>query len=341
MSLKILVLKNKKKIKKILLSLPGFYSAACFLTKNDNPRVFVYHRFCIASDKFPHRIDDENFEWQLGQIIKSYKIVTLGYYLQLRIKKRKVPKNLAIITIDDGYYDFYEIAYPILKKMKLCATLFPTVNFVNRKIWLWPDRISYILKQSDNKKFNFVFEGKNFNCDLRNTDSAFNAWKDFSDYSIKIDDDKKWRLIAQLEKYLGITLPDIPPVKYSAVTWEQLAEMNKNGIEIGSHTMNHPILSKIKKEKLYDEINLSKSVLKDKLGCEIVSFCYPNSAPGDISEQVIEQVKTARYKGAVFGGLPASFNNIYTIPRIGVDEDKVNFIWKLSGMESLISKIYN
>jgi len=217
--------------------------------------------------------------------------------------------------------------------MKLGATFFPTVNFVNKKIWLWPDCISYALKQSDNKKFKFVFEDKIFNSDLINTDSAFNVWKKISDYCIKIDNDKKWLLITQLVKYLNITLPDVPPREYSAVTWEQLVEMNKDRIEIGSHTMNHPILSKIQKEKFYEEINLSKTSLEDKIGCQITSFCYPNSAPGDINEQIVEQVKTAGYKGAVFGGLPGSFNDIYTIPRIGVDKDKINFMWKLCGME--------
>ena len=337
--MKTLILNNKKIIKKILLSLPGFYQAACFFTKEINPRIFVYHRFCSASDKSPHKMNGKTFEWQLRQIIKSYKIITLGKYLQLRINGEKIPKNFVIITIDDGYYDFYETAYPILKKLKLQATLFPAVNFVNKKIWLWPDRISYVLKQSDNKEVNFIFEGKQFSCDLSNPDSTFSAWKEFSDYSIKIDDDKKWLLITQLEKHLDIIPPDIPPPEYSAVTWEQLAEMNKNGIEIGSHTMNHPILSKIQKKKFYEEINLSKAYLEDKLNCEIMSFSYPNSAPDDINKQVIEQVKSAGYTGAVFGEFPGSFNNLYTIPRIGADRDKVNFMWKLCGMEFLLSGI--
>jgi len=116
MALKTLILSNKKIIKKIILSLPGFYFAACFLTKNDNPRVFVYHRFCNEFDKSIHKMDGKTFEWQLRHIRKSHKIITLGDYLQLRINEEKIPKNLAIITIDDGYYDFYEIAYPILKK---------------------------------------------------------------------------------------------------------------------------------------------------------------------------------------------------------------------------------
>jgi len=206
MSLKTLTL-NKKIIKKILLSLPGFYLVASFLTKKDNPRVFVYHRFWNTSDKSPYKMGGKIFEWQLSQIIKSHKIITLGDYLQLRINEEEIPKNLAIITIDDGYYDFYETAYPILKKMKLCATLFPTVNFVNRKIWLWPDSISYILKQSDNKKFIFVFEDKKFNCDLINTDSAFNAWKELSDYCIKIDDNKKAMQSSPYNKCPGGTVP--------------------------------------------------------------------------------------------------------------------------------------
>ena len=113
------ILNKKNIIKKILLSLPGFYQTACFFTKKINPRIFVYHRFCNASDKSHHKMDGKTFEWQLGQIIKSHKVITLGEYFQLRINGEKIPKNLVVVTIDDGYHDFYETAYPILKKLKL------------------------------------------------------------------------------------------------------------------------------------------------------------------------------------------------------------------------------
>jgi peptidoglycan/xylan/chitin deacetylase (PgdA/CDA1 family) len=309
------------------------------LTRKIVPRVLVYHRFCKTATNSRHIIDASTFEWQLQQIVKLFKVITFGEYLKLRINREKIPQNIVILTIDDGYRDFYEIAYPIIKKMNLSATFFSTVNFISRKIWLWPDRISYALDETSNTKFTYTLGKKVIDCDLSSSESAFKVWKLFSDYCIKISDEKKWELIKELEKFLCVCLPKSPPSEYSAVTWEQLAEMSKNGIEIGSHTLNHPILSKIKEENLYDEINLSKTYLEDKLCKEIVSFCYPNSAPDDINKKVIEQVKKAKYKGAVFGLLPGNFDDLYSIPRISAESDRVNFLWKLSGMESVVEQI--
>ncbi|MBU0993966.1 MAG: polysaccharide deacetylase family protein [Proteobacteria bacterium] len=327
---------NKQKIKNFLIGLPGFYKTACTLAKRINPRILVYHRFCDQSDPAPYKIDGKTFKWQLNQIVKKFQIISLNEYIEFITENREIPENLVIITVDDGYFDFYQIAYPIIKDMNIKVTLFSTVNFIDKKIWMWPDRITYALEKTNRKQFVFSFEKKRFICDLSSIDSTLISWKAFSDYCIKVEDKKKWDLIGELEKYLDMDTPNIPLPEYSSVTWKQLAEMNAHGVEIGSHTINHPILSKISEEDLYQEVHLSKKILEEKLDCEVKTFCYPNSYPGDINDAVIEQVKAAGYKGAVFGGLPSSLTDLYTLPRIGVERDSNKFLWKFTGMEYVI-----
>ncbi len=58
-------------------------------------------------------------------------------------------KNAVVITVDDGYLDFYEIAFPALREAGLPATLFLTTRFVDGDIWLWPDQVRYILEHSE------------------------------------------------------------------------------------------------------------------------------------------------------------------------------------------------
>jgi peptidoglycan/xylan/chitin deacetylase (PgdA/CDA1 family) len=280
-------------------------------------------------------MDAETFEWQLQQLLKGWKIITLGEYIKLRRSGEKLPSYLVVLTIDDGYADFYKIAYPRLKKHGLRATFFPTINFVDKKIWLWPDRLRYALDHSPRKQFTIKLADETLHYNLTDTKERDRAWNQIADYCLIINDKRKLALILQIEKDLDIQLPTTPPPEYAAVDWDQLREMSENGIEIGSHTINHPILSRVEEKDLIEELAVSKKILEERLGKKVSSFCYPNSRPADINELVLKHVKKAGYTGAVHGFDP-KITDLYRIPRVGVEKDKVDFLWKLCGMENLI-----
>jgi len=72
----------------------------------------------------------------------------------------------------------------------------------------------------------------------------------------------------------------------SSLTWEEIREMTKNNIEIGSHTLSHCNLLKYKKNENYEtylarirrEIFLSKEILEGKIGRKVKFFAYPYGA---------------------------------------------------------------
>lgn len=326
------MVKKKKLLKSRLLSIPGFFSVSCLLTKEINPRVLVYHRFGNALSTDNPIIDSPTFEKQLIEIKKNFKVVSLKDYIKWRTMGKPVPKNTAVLTVDDGYFDFYEIAYPLLKKHNIEATLFPVVNFVDKKIWLWPDRIFYALENTKLKRGAIEFMQWRFEIDTRGPQGRKQAFERLVNVAIAIENKLKWEFIQAIEHQLEVEIPKLPTEKCAPVSWAQLREMTANGIEVGSHTMNHPILSRINKAEMHHEIVMSKKILEAKLDHEVVSFCYPNSYPGDINEEVVEAVKLAGYKGAVFYQPPGS-GDLFKIPRIPADNDMVNFLWHLSGME--------
>jgi peptidoglycan/xylan/chitin deacetylase (PgdA/CDA1 family) len=65
----------------------------------------------------------------------------------------------------------------------------------------------------------------------------------------------------------------IPRMKL--LTWEQIDEMARFGVEFGSHTFHHPRLDHLLSSALYDEIVLPKVVLEDYLGRPVTVFAYP------------------------------------------------------------------
>ncbi|MFN3813154.1 MAG: polysaccharide deacetylase family protein [Aquificaceae bacterium] len=84
-------------------------------------------------------------------------------------------------------------------------------------------------------------------------------------------------------------------VKKPIMDWSHIKELLTMGMEIGSHTVSHPYLSKLSLGEAKEEIESSKKILEDKLGVEIKSFCYPY---GDYNERVRDMVMEAGYKMA-------------------------------------------
>jgi peptidoglycan/xylan/chitin deacetylase (PgdA/CDA1 family) len=59
--------------------------------------------------------------------------------------------------------------------------------------------------------------------------------------------------------------------------WREVKEMQAQGVEFGSHTLTHPMLSQVSHEVARREILRSKQELEDRLGARIAFFCYPRA----------------------------------------------------------------
>ena len=89
-----------------------------------------------------------------------------------------------------------------------------------------------------------------------------------------------------------------------SLTWEEIREMTKNNIEIGSHTLSHCNLLKYKKNENYEtylarirrEIFLSKEILESKIGRKVKFFAYPYGA---YSSTIKDLAIQAGYEGIV------------------------------------------
>lgn len=329
----------KKKMKKAVIS-SEFCKKAMVTATGSYPKIFMYHRFCRKGNVSSFGISSDTFRWQLEKIIEHYRVWSFGDCIQHYIANGRWPARCAVITIDDGYRDFYEFAYPELRRLNLPATFFVTVNFIMQKIWLWPDRLHYALDKTVKSDFQIDIKGQLKIFTIKDQASKTRAWKTLIDCCIMLDDIDKVQLIGSVEKALAVNLPELPTDDYAAANWRQLVEMLRNGIEIGSHTMNHPILSRINREDLDHEVKESRAVLEDRLQAPVYTFCYPNGQPGDINKDIVNAVKSAGYIGAPYW-LDMNNWDPFLMPRIGVSNDRDEFLSKLYGLELVGQKLNN
>ncbi|HDZ23716.1 MAG TPA: polysaccharide deacetylase family protein [Desulfobacteraceae bacterium] len=107
-------------------------------------------------------------------------------------------------------------------------------------------------------------------------------------------------------------------------------ELRRHNVTFGSHSLTHPFLTLIDRERQKQEIGGSKSALEDLLGEGVKYFCYPS---GDYNEAVVDLVKDAGYEAALTcdRGAATPLDNPLALPRkaISFGDSLIGYFWKL------------
>ena len=102
--------------------------------------------------------------------------------------------------------------------------------------------------------------------------------------------------------------------KFRHLSWEQILEMKESGFQFGSHTVNHPDLTRLNRKSLEYELKKSKEIIEDRLNQEIKFLSYPF---GRHNQLVRTEVKNAGYK-ASFTLTSEISENPFAVGRKGV-----------------------
>jgi len=151
-----------------------------------------------------------------------------------------------------------------------------------------------------------------------------------------------------LQKY-GFTATVFLPTKYITdhskkmdgkvhLSWDEVAELSRQGITFGSHTVSHPQLRDLDKDAIKYEIEYSKQVMESKMGASIDSFSYPFAFPEEDKELTNYLTTTLADCGYKFGvstriGRTSAKDPIFFLKRLPVNsrDDLAFFKAKLEG----------
>jgi len=95
--------------------------------------VLMYHAIDRNDKTTKLSVNPESFEAQMKFLHNNrYNVVTLEKLIEYINNKEAIPAKTVAITFDDGYYNNYQYAYPVLKKYNIPATIFIIVGQVGR-----------------------------------------------------------------------------------------------------------------------------------------------------------------------------------------------------------------
>lgn len=311
----------------------GLYQLARFLTRSQ-PKLLMYHHFSESGDKVNTGI--ESFERQLQYISKYYRPVTVSQLADEYYRDNKVKPNSVAITVDDGYLDFYEYAFPLLKKYNIPATFYVATGFVSGEQWLWTDQLHWMFEEMGDGRpeislNDFIMPAaSNDDVDWQQRSYQLNG------YLLTLPETEKWRVIHQLASEWKLVIPKKAVGPYRGCSLEQLAEMQEFGIEIGGHTVSHPSLGRVSSAIAKEEIDNCYKYLKENLGESNRSFCYPNGTKSDYTEDVKSISKAVGFSCAVTAFSDVKdMNDQWEIRRSCGGDNLFQFYKVVSGVEWL------
>lgn len=228
------------------------------------------------------KLSEAEFENQLRAIKNCCRCLTVEEAVGEIRREGGLKENTVCITFDDGYLSVYDIAFPILKKQGLGATVYLLTDWVNGKLSLWwedlndmilayrPDKgiDAEIAKIGDDMK---IESSRYITADGISKDSLLSH---FAHELMKSSDNRKKSILDRLRGLL-FGGESYESAEVRPITWDQAREMVGDGIMFGAHTCSHVNLSYVDMETARDEIVRSKEELESRLEREIRGFAYP------------------------------------------------------------------
>jgi len=277
-------------------------------------RILMYHRFSAETN---------GLREQCEYILRYYRPISLTTISKHLAEQEPLPDNTLVITVDDGYRDFFLHAYPILREFGIPAMVFLVSDFVDQKLWLWWNEVEYLVRQTSEKTVAIKWpKGIEERFSLVTDQERIHGSQEIINGLVYLETDQRLDLMANITEDLKVQLPALPPPKWAAVTWGEVKEMASHGIEFGAHTRTHPILSRLPdRNSIRNEIESSKLRIEEELHQPVHHFCYPNGSLKDFTEDAVAIVKELGFHTAVTTergmNLPAA--NPFLLRRIGVE----------------------
>jgi peptidoglycan/xylan/chitin deacetylase (PgdA/CDA1 family) len=282
--------RSLKNLVKNLLFHSGYYKLKTLMKTGNGKRlqILMYHDLLDSVQHRSERIADPDemtghaFAAQVAAIKKHYRIMTVGQAIAEVKQTGNLAQNTVAITFDDGFASVYDIAWPQLRERGCSATVFLLTDWINGNMSLWWEDLADMVRQCnfaavEPVKVERLFE-KAAPGVRRRSDVDIRTWEGFapavSYILMQLPDESRKDLIEKLRPLILKGGKYIPRVA-KPLTWDQIREMVKGGVEFAGHTCSHVNMSHIGLQQAEDEIRRSTEEIEEKAGVEVRGFAYP------------------------------------------------------------------
>ena len=239
--------------------------------------ILIFHRVLPVRDElFPGEVDAARFEAICSWLRQWCNVLPLDEACH-RLREQTLPARAAAITFDDGYADNHDVALPILRRHGLRAGFFVATGFLDGGR-MWNDTLIEAIRATRLTRLDLRAAGLQT---VEHLDVA-----SVPERRAAIDRlIKACRYLPSLQRDATVQAVaaacGTPPTRELMMTSSQVQALHAAGMQIGGHTVNHPILTRLPASEAREEMRAGKARLEQLTQAPVTLFAYPNGRPGE------------------------------------------------------------
>jgi peptidoglycan/xylan/chitin deacetylase (PgdA/CDA1 family) len=244
-----------------------------------------------------------------------------------------------VVTFDDGYADNLWNAKPILEKYDLPATVFVTSGHIGSDREFWWDELDRLLLQGGTlpERLRLSLNGTSYEWEFGELAHAgmpqhqTPPYRSLHQLLRPLPEAERRPVLDELLAWAGAE--PVGRSTYRALSPDELFRLAEgNLVEVGAHTVSHPVLSALPATAQLAEVQESKARLEEILGRPVISFAYPYGTRSDYTSETVAVVREAGFACACsnFSGVVRRRTDRFQLPRVIVrDWDGTEFARRL------------
>jgi peptidoglycan/xylan/chitin deacetylase (PgdA/CDA1 family) len=256
---------------------------------SDRAVVLGYHKIAnVSNDFYEVCVTPENFMQHLEVIRRDYYPITLTEMVS-HLLKGTLPHKSVAVTFDDGYTDNLYNAKPLLERFDIPATVFISPGNLGQLFW-WDELEKLILLPGIlPRSIRLQLTGEVLEWVPGDMGKSRQLLKTLYDRLLPLRSEEREEIMEAIRSGSG----DNPKVHQPSCSLQpaEIIQLARGGlIEIGAHTMTHPILSRLPIDEQRAEIRDSKIHLENILSKPVIGFAYPNGSFTQETEAIVKDL---------------------------------------------------
>lgn len=283
--------------------------------------ILLYHRVAeVSPDPQLLCVKPRHFKEHLECLQLHYQPMSLRE-LKQRLDSRQIPYRAVVITFDDGYADNLYNAKPLLERYGIPAVVFVTSGYLGQSREFWWDELERVFLTSVKlpESLRLTIQGETYSWRVGETEAnGETSFKPGLPWNVTmesyptprhrtycellilfraLDYETRERLLIQITQWAGMSRDGRP--SHRTLCADEIPRLSRGKlVDIGTHSVTHPVLAVEPLEVQTKEIIGCKRQLEGILGKPVTSFSYPYGGNGDVGRETIALVREAGYQVA-------------------------------------------
>ena len=283
--------------------------------------ILMYHRIVdLAVDPYGIVVSPSHFAQHLEYIRQTCHPMRLLDLIEA-MRNHSLPKRAVVLTFDDGYADFFSIANPLLAGAQIPATVFVASGYTDSQQCFWSDELTRVLLLSERlpSSLRLSVRGVDYRWALTSPGERQVAHSAIYDLLLPLPPAEQSSVLECLKSWAGIANSGCAEDR--AMTSTELIQLAQSGlVELGAHTVNHPVLSALSGDDQCAEIVECRRKLESVIGSPILTFAYPHGTLKDFTDETARHVEAAGFCAActTIPGVVDPSSDLYRLRRCWV-----------------------